>query len=82
MIPTNLLMDATLDGNSSFYYLKEIPGNFSEICNKVVDIMPKSGDIVFSTDIYMPNSVKVMEQLRRVTGDLKGEKTKKHTAWK
>jgi len=27
----------------------------------VFNIMPRSGDVVFSTDSYVPNSVKAME---------------------
>jgi len=68
------------DGNACFYFLKEIPGNFSQICEKVFNILPKSGD-VFSTDSYVPNSVKAMERLRRGSGDkliLKGGNTKKN----
>jgi len=82
--PTNETL-VIIDGNACFYYLKEIPGNFSQICDKVFNIMPRSGDVVFSTDSYVPNSVKAMERLRRGSGDkliLKGEKTKKPADWK
>lgn len=58
-----------IDGNACFYYLKEVPRDFSQICNKVFNFMPKTGDVVFSTDSYVPNSVKAMERLRRGTGE-------------
>ena len=73
------------DGNAVFYYMKETPGNFSQICSKVFDIMPPIGDVVFSTDSYMPNSVKAMERLRRGCGEkliIKGENTNKPSDWK
>ena len=48
-------------------------------------MMLKTVDMVFSTDNYVPNSVKTMDRLRRGTGSkliLKGEKTKKPVDWK
>ena len=74
-----------IDGNACFHQLKELPGDFSQICSKVFNMIPKTGDAVFSTDSYEPNSVKAMERLRRGTGTkliLKGEKTKKPADWK
>ena len=50
------------DGNACFYYLKDLPTNFSQICSKVFDIMGKTGDVVFSTDQYYPDSIKSMER--------------------
>jgi len=73
------------DGNACFYFLKDIPRNFSQICDKVFDIMPKTGDVVFSTDTYIPTSVKAMERLRRGSGEkliIKGENTRKPAEWK
>jgi hypothetical protein len=73
------------DGNACFYYLKDLPGSFSEICTKVFDIMSKTADIIFSTDRYLPTSVKAMERKRRGVGSkliIKGEATKKPPDWK
>lgn len=73
------------DGNACFYYLKDLPTNFSQICSKVFDIMGKTGDVVFSTDQYYPDSIKSMERHRRGCGEklvLKGEATKRPSDWK
>ncbi len=73
------------DGNACFYYLKGIPGDFRQISSKVFDIFGKTGDVVFSTDQYIPGSMKSMERRRRGCGKkliLKGEATKKPPDWK
>ena len=73
------------DGNATFYYIKDIPANFSQICSKVFDTIGKTGDVVFSTDQYLHGSVKSMERRRRGCGEkliLKGEATKKPQDWK
>jgi len=33
------------DGNATFYYMKDIPANFSQICSKVFDTIGKT-DVV------------------------------------
>ena len=73
------------DGNAYFYYLKEIPANFSKICDKIFGMMSMTADAVFSTDMYSPNSVKSMERERRGCSDkliIKGSSTKKPPNWK
>ena len=73
------------NGNAYFYYLKEIPANFSLICNKIVGMMSTTTDAVFSTDMYTPNSVKSMERERRGCSEkliVKGASTKKPPDWK
>ena len=57
------------DENAYFYYLKEIPANFSKICDKIFGMMSTTADAVFSTDMYSPNSVKSMERERRGCSD-------------
>ena len=47
------------DGNAYFYMMKDIPSNFELICRKVFAMMYTRGDAVFSTDTYIPGSVKV-----------------------
>lgn len=80
--------DATLvviDGNAVFHCLQQLPSNFREISQKVLDMLPKSTDVVFSTDMYTTNSIKSMERKRRGTGDkiiVKGENTKRPADWK
>ena len=72
-------------GNAYFYYLKELPGNFSKICDKIFDMLSASSDAVFSTDMYSPNSVKSMECDRRGCSAkliIKGPGTKKPPNWK
>ena len=48
------------DGNATFYALRDLPSNFQLICQKVFDVMTSRGDVVFSTDNYMPDSIKVI----------------------
>lgn len=72
------------DGNATFYYMREVPGNFKLICLKIFDMMSK-GDVVFSTDLYIPGSIKSMERQRRGNTDkliVRGENTKKPPDWK
>ena len=48
-------------------------------------MMPKTMDTVFSTDMYVPNSVKSMERDRRGCSEvlvIKGGSTKKPHDWK
>ena len=57
-----------------------IPNNFREISYKVFDIMPKSSDIIFSTDMYRKHSIKALERERRGCSEkliVRGELTKK-----
>jgi len=73
------------DGNAYFYYLKEIPANFGQICGKIFGMMSTTADAVFSTDMYSPNSVKSMERERRGCSEkliIKGPSTKKPPDWK
>ncbi len=65
--------------------MKEVPANFSQIGSKVFDGMIQSGDVVFSTDHYLPDSVKSLERKCRGCGDkliLKGAATKRPSEWK
>jgi len=59
---TEPIVNGTLtiyDGNACFYILKDVPSNFLLIGQKVFGMMGKTGDTVFSTDSYVPDSVKV-----------------------
>lgn len=64
--------------------MKELPGTFKLICQKVFDCIAK-GDAIFSTDTYDPDSIKSMERKRRGTSEkliIKGESTKRPSDWK
>ncbi len=80
-------MEETLwiyDGNATFHSLKDIPGNFRQICRKIFNSLAK-GDVVFSTDTYLENSIKSMERRRRGLTEkliLGGGATKKPSDWK
>ena len=52
-------------GNALFYARKDIPRNFKEICLKLFGmVFSKTCDMIFSTDMYYPDSVKSMERRR------------------
>ena len=73
------------DGNALYYYMREVPNNFKEISYKVFEVMGKNSDVVFSTDMYLPASIKAMERQRRGCGEkriIKGEMTRKPANWK
>lgn len=71
------------DGNALFYYMKGIPGNFEEICEKLFSMIGAHGDV--STDMYKPDSIKALERKRRGISEkriVKGPKTRKPHEWK
>ena len=69
-----------------FYALKDISCNFIEICLKLFGMVSsRTWYIIFSTDMYHPDSVKSMERCRGKSGDkliIKGASTKKPKFWK
>ena len=74
-----------IDGNAIFHMMKDIPPNFSQVSTKVFSMMPKKGDVVFSTDNYKEDSVTSMERRRRGWGEkliTEGENTKRPRHWK
>ena len=73
------------DGNVAFYYLKDLPPNFRDICARLFDMVVRKSDIIFSTDMYLENSIKSMERKRRGCSEkliVTGENTKKPPDWK
>jgi hypothetical protein len=73
------------DGNAAFYYLKDLPPNFRDICARLFDMVVRKSDIIFSTDMYLENSIKSMERKRRGCSEkliVTGENTKKPPDWK
>ena len=62
-----------------------MPGNFRGIAEKIFNLMAKKPFLIFSTDMYHPNSVKAVERLRRGSAAkliVGGENTKKQKEWK
>ncbi|KAK6184936.1 hypothetical protein SNE40_007284 [Patella caerulea] len=75
------------DGNAIFHCLTEVPGNFGDISQKILSsaLCHSSPVVVFSTDMYMVDSVKGVERLRRGCGEkliVSGPKTKRPKDWK
>ena len=60
-VPPNETTLTVIVGNALFYYMQQLPANFSQICLMVFDMIPKNTDVVFSTDTYKEDSIKPME---------------------
>ena len=70
------------DGNALFHIMKEVPGNFKHISEKLFNMMPQEVDIIFSTGMYKENSIKRMERARRGCGEkllVQDKNTKKNS---
>ena len=73
------------DGNAVFYYLKEMPAYFHDICIKIHNGVLSKCDVIFSTDMYKPDSGKSSERTWRGCAEkmmIKGGKTKRPSDWK
>lgn len=73
------------DGNAIFHQLREIPPNFGKIADKIFEIISQPSNLIFSTDMYLPESIKSMERERRGSSDkmiIKGLSTKRPSDWK
>jgi hypothetical protein len=80
-------LDATqvVIGGNAVFHLQQLPSNFREISQKVLEMLSKRTDVFFSTDMYKTDSIKSMERKRNGTGDkivVKGESTKRPVDWK
>ena len=51
------------DGDALMYTLSDIPSNFRLIAIKVLDVLKKKSNVVFSTDMHFPQSVKSSERV-------------------
>ena len=83
-IPSTGLCLIIEDGNAVFHFLKEVQGNFKQICHKIYDMLPKNSDVVFSTDMYYSDSVKAVEWRKRGCAEklvLQVELTKQSGDW-
>jgi len=72
------------DGNALFYYLKELPDTFRQICLKLHSMIAHCYVIVH-TDMYVDDSVKNLERKRIGVADkliVKGFSTRKPKDWK
>ena len=73
------------DGNALFHSIKEIPGNFRQISEKLFSMTSQKVDVIFIADMYKEDSVKSMERNRRGSSEkllLQSENTKKPADWK
>ena len=74
-----------IDGNAVYHALTDIPETFKGVCEKIFSVLPKSGDVVFSTDSYLKSSIKAQERKRRGEGEkllIKGYSMKRPADWK
>jgi len=51
------------DDNASFPSLKDLPPTFKHICLKVLNQLGHNPDVMFSTDMYVKDSIKSQEYL-------------------
>lgn len=73
------------DGNAMFHSIKSLPQTFGEISLAMLDQMVAKKSFIFSTDRYLPNSIKSSERLRRGTSEqllLDGPATRRPADWK
>jgi len=83
-VPTENVLTVE-DGNALFYYLREVPDTFKQICNKLYNMTKHYGDVIVSTDSYTEGSVKALERKRRGESEkliVKGPMTRKPRDWK
>ena len=52
-------------GNARLYVLTDIPETFKHISLKLLNQLPQHGDVIFSTDMYLRDSLKCQERQRR-----------------
>ena len=57
------------DGNALFHAMTNLPPTFGDICFQILDQMVAKHNFVFSTDSYLPDSIKAQERLRRGMGE-------------
>ena len=57
------------DGNAKMRSLTDIPQTFKHISFKVLDSLQNKTNVVFSTDMYLPGSIKSHELLQRVCSE-------------
>ncbi len=55
---TNIL---TIEDGNAVFYLKKMPANFKQICEKIYSMTKHYSDDIVSDDIYSTSSVKALE---------------------
>lgn len=67
------------------FLFQNVPATFGEICLKLFDGLTQTGNIILSTDLYVPGPIKSMERRRRGCAEkliIGGPATKRPTEWK
>ena len=58
------------DGNAIFHSMREMPRTFKQICQNILSIaLSAKTNVIFSTDSYMPDSIKLLERSMRGCGE-------------
>ena len=74
------------DRNAVFHSMKEMPITFKQICQNILTIaISRKSSVIFSTDSYIPESVKSLEKSTRDCGEkqlVHGENTYRPESWK
>ena len=62
-VPSDLSSTLVIqDDNAFFHVISNITSNFHLIARRTSDSIPRSGDIIFSTDMYKEGSIKQIER--------------------
>ena len=73
------------DGNAHFHTLKDVPSTFKQISLKLLEQIGQKQNVIFSTDMYVEDSIKSQERLRRGCSEkilLEGINTRKPADFK
>ena len=85
-IPTEKDTMKIEDGNAIFRSMEEIPRTLKNICQNILSIaLHGTSSVIFSTDSYMPNSIKSLERSTHGSGQKRlvhGENMRKPENWK
>ena len=56
---------SVIDGNAMLHSLRDIPPTFKDVCLKILDQLSNKKNVIFSTDMYLQESLKSHERRRR-----------------
>ena len=74
------------DGNAIFHSMREMPRTFKQICQNILSIaLSAKTNVIFSTDSYMPDSIKSLERSTHGCGEKRlvhDESTRRPENWK
>ena len=69
-VPSDLSSTLVIqDDNAISHVMSNIASSFHLIAHRIFDSIPRSGDSIFSTDMYKESSIKEMERQVRGTSD-------------